>query len=63
MLPQSLSAPTPPSLPPSLSQPPPLIYSYTQTYADYNALVAKDPAYVESGKDVEHVVRTTNLQM
>jgi len=34
-----------------------------QTYADYNAMVAKDPEYVSSGKDVEAVVRATNLQM
>jgi hypothetical protein len=36
---------------------------HQQTYADYNAMVAKDPAYVESGKNVEAVVRAVNLQM
>jgi hypothetical protein len=34
-----------------------------KTFADYNAMVAKDPAYVESGKNVEAVVRAVNLQM
>jgi hypothetical protein len=34
-----------------------------QTYADYNAVVAKDPQYIESGKNVDTVVRAVNLQM
>lgn len=36
---------------------------HQQTFADYNAMVAKDPAYMESGKNVEAVVRAVNLQM
>jgi hypothetical protein len=34
-----------------------------KTYADYNAVVAKDPQYIESGKNVDTVVRAVNLQM
>lgn len=34
-----------------------------KTYADYNTLVAADPAYKESGKAVTEVVRATNVQM
>lgn len=34
-----------------------------KTYADYNAIVAADPEYKESGKMVDTVVRAVNLQM
>lgn len=34
-----------------------------QSYAEYNAWASKEPDYVESGKSVEHVVRSVNIQM
>lgn len=34
-----------------------------KSYAAYNAAAAKDPEYVSSGKSVEAVVRSVNLQM
>jgi hypothetical protein len=34
-----------------------------KTYADYNAVVAADPEYKESGKMVDTVVRAVNLKM